>query len=65
MTEEVQSLTDIFNSSSDILGSSMAMLGNTAFAFALTEDAFKDLDIKDLNIHQLYNKGIVYDKAQL
>ncbi|MCR5026952.1 MAG: GHMP kinase [Methanobrevibacter sp.] len=65
MTDEVQSLTDIFNSSSDILGSSMAMLGNTVFAFAFTEDAFKDLDIKNLNIHQLYNKGIVYDKAQL
>lgn len=65
MTDEVQLLTDIFNSSSDILGSSMAMLGNTVFAFAFTEDAFKDLDIKNLNIHQLYNKGIVYDKAQL
>ena len=26
---------------------------------------FKDLNIKDLNIHQLYNTGIVYDKTQL
>lgn len=65
MTDDVQSLIEIFNSSSDILGSSMAMLGNTAFAFALTQDAFKDLGIKHLNIHRLYNKGIVYDKTQL
>lgn len=65
MTSEVLSSINIFNSSSDILGSSMAMLGNTAFAFAFTKDAFKDLDIKNLNIHQLYNKGIVYDKTQL
>ena len=65
MTSEVQSSVNIFNSSSDILASSMAMLGNTVFAFAFTEDAFKDLNIKNLNIHQLYNKGIVYDKTQL
>ncbi len=61
MSEEVKNLVDYFNSSSDILGSSMAMLGNTAFAFAYDEDAFKNLEIKDLHICQLNNIGIVYD----
>ena len=61
MSGEVKNLVDYFDSSSDILGSSMAMLGNTVFAFAYDEDAFKDLDIKDLHICQLNNIGIVYD----
>ena len=61
MSDEVKDLIDYFNSSSDILGSSMAMLGNTAFAFAYNEDAFKNLDIKDLHIDKLNNIGIVYD----
>ena len=61
MSDEVRNLVDYFNSSEDILGSSMAMLGNTVFAFAYDEDAFKDLDIEDLNICELNNIGIVYD----
>ncbi|WP_407415674.1 pantoate kinase [Methanobrevibacter sp.] len=61
MSDEVKDLTDYFNSSSDILGSSMAMLGNTVFAFAYDEDAFKNLDIKDLHMDKLNNIGIVYD----
>lgn len=61
MSDEVRNLVDYFNSSEDILGSSMAMLGNTVFAFAYDEDAFKNLDIKDLHICELNNIGIVYD----
>lgn len=56
MTNEVQSLVNYFNSMDDILGASMAMLGNTVFAFALNEDAFKKLNIENLNIDKLYTK---------
>ena len=61
MSDDVKNLTNYFKSSDDILGSSMAMLGNTAFAFAYNEDAFKNLNIKDLHIDKLNNNGIVYD----
>ena len=56
MTGEVKSLVDYFNSSDDILGASMAMLGNTVFAFAYNESAFKNLNIKNLDIDKLYKK---------
>ena len=46
----------------DILGSSMAMLGNTVFAFAYNEDVFKNLNIEGLDIYELDNIGIKYDK---
>lgn len=61
MSGEVKNLIEYFKSSSDILGSSMAMLGNTVFAFAYNEDAFKNLDVKNLHIDKLNNIGIVYD----
>lgn len=61
MSSEVRELVDYLNSKDDILGSSMAMLGNTVFAFAYNQDAFKTLDIDNLHIDKLNNKGIVYD----
>ena len=60
MSEEVKQLVDYFNSRPDILGSSMAMLGNTVFAFAESEDVFKNLDIENLHVDKLNNVGI-YD----
>ena len=62
MSDEVSELIDYFNSIDDILGSSMAMLGNTVFAFAYNEDVFKNMDIEGLNIYELDNIGIKYDK---
>lgn len=62
MSEEVRQLVDYFNSLDDILGASMAMLGNTVFAFAYNKDIFKSLDIENLNIYELDNIGIKYDK---
>lgn len=62
MSDEVSKLVDYFNCLDDILGSSMAMLGNTVFAFAYNEDAFKNLDIENLDIYKLDNNGIKYDK---
>ncbi|WP_299523515.1 pantoate kinase [uncultured Methanobrevibacter sp.] len=62
MSDEVSKLVDYFNSLDDILGSSMAMLGNTVFAFAYNEDVFKNLNIENLNIYELDNIGIKYDK---
>ena len=56
MTSEVHSLIKYFNSCDDILGSSMAMLGNTVFAFSDNESAFKDLNIENIDIYQLYRK---------
>ena len=61
MSEEVKQLVDYFNSRPDILGSSMAMLGNTVFAFAESEDVFKNLDIENLHVDKLNNVGIIYD----
>ena len=61
ISDEVKNLVDYFNSRSDILGSSMAMLGNTAFAFAQNEEAFKNLEVENLQIDKLNNIGIVYD----
>ncbi|WP_458403560.1 pantoate kinase [Methanobrevibacter sp.] len=61
MSDEVKDLIDELNSSINILGSSMAMLGNTVFAFAYDEDVFKNLDIENLHIDKLNNRGIVYD----
>ncbi len=62
MSDEVSELIDYFNSLDDILGSSMAMLGNTVFAFAYNEDVFKNLNIEGLDIYELDNIGIKYDK---
>ena len=62
MSDEVRDLIDYFNSLDDILGSSMAMLGNTVFAFAYNEDVFKNLNIEGLDIYELDNIGIKYDK---
>lgn len=62
MSDEVSELIDYFNSLDDILGSSMAMLGNTVFAFASNRDVFKNMDIEGLNIYELDNIGIKYDK---
>ena len=62
MSDEVSDLIDYFNSLDDILGSSMAMLGNTVFAFAYNEDVFKNLNIECLDIYELDNIGIKYDK---
>lgn len=61
MTAQVKELVDYFNLSDDILGASMAMLGNTVFAFSYDESIFEEMNIGDIDIHQLYTKGIVYD----
>jgi pantoate kinase len=55
---EVKNLIEIFDSQKNILGASMAMLGNTAFAFSYDKNSFKELNIPDLEIYKINNKGI-------